>query len=134
MSETLETILIIFLVTALCVGIGFLQGFLSKRESRWPGLIMPIVTFLVACVIAFGFVALRAVPNAAEVPTDIDGTVLFQQDSGEIEPSWHFFAASGGVFLVINISTAILLAIYFACRNGLKKQHEIEKMRVQDLD
>lgn len=33
---------------AFLVGIVFLQIFLSKKESKWPGLILPIISFIVA--------------------------------------------------------------------------------------
>ena len=36
---------IIFLL-ALLVGVPLLQIFLSRRESKWPGLILPLLTFL----------------------------------------------------------------------------------------
>lgn len=37
------------------------------------------------------------------------------------------------VFLLCNISTIILIAIYLACREKFKKNKEIDKMNIQDL-
>ena len=39
------TISLVFLL-ALLVGAVLLQIFLSKREGRWPGLILPLLSFL----------------------------------------------------------------------------------------
>ena len=36
-------------------------------------------------------------------------------------------------FLIYNIPTAILLAIYFACREKQKRNRDLEKMNIQDL-
>jgi len=37
------------------------------------------------------------------------------------------------VFLTYNIPTTILLAIYFACREKQKRNRDLEKMNIQDL-
>ena len=37
------------------------------------------------------------------------------------------------IFLLWNILTVILMAIYFACREKFKKKKEIDKMNIQDL-
>ena len=47
---------IIFLL-ALLVGVPLLQIFLSRRESKWPGLILPLLTFLYALVMALSAAA-----------------------------------------------------------------------------
>ena len=39
------TIFLLFLL-AILAGIIWLQIFLSKKESKWPGLVMPIISFL----------------------------------------------------------------------------------------
>jgi len=36
--------------------------------------------------------------------------------------------------LLFNISTIILLAIYFGCREKLKRKAQLEKMNIQDLE
>jgi len=38
------------------------------------------------------------------------------------------------VFLLYNIPTVVLLAIYYACRENLKRKKELEKMNIQDLE
>ena len=96
---------IIFLL-ALLVGVPLLQIFLSRRESKWPGLILPLLAFLYALVMA-----LSAVAYNAGIP-------------------WGPILAS---LLLGNIPTVILLAIYAACREKFRKRSELDKMQIKDL-
>ena len=43
MQRTLFALVVLLLFLA---GIVLLQIFLSRRESRWPGLVLPVITFL----------------------------------------------------------------------------------------
>ena len=96
---------IIFLL-ALLVGVPLLQIVLSRRESKWPGLILPLLTFLYALVMA-----LSAVAYNGGIP-------------------WGPILAS---LILGNIPTVILLAIYFACREKFRKRSELDKMHINDL-
>jgi len=99
------------LIILLLIGAGliFLQIFLSKKSGKWPGLVMPVISFL------FSFVYLLniAAPSAGE-------------NSG-------VFLTVLAVFLTGNIPTAVLLAIYFACREKMRKNAQLNKMNIQDL-
>ena len=99
------TISLVFLLVLL-VGIVLLQIFLSKREGRWPGLILPLLTFLYALVMA-----LSAAAYNGGIP-------------------WGPILAS---LLLGNIPTVILLAIYAACREKFRKRSELDKTRIDDL-
>ena len=72
----------------LLVGVPLLQVFLSRRESRWPGLVLPGLCFLYSLLALFSFAALAGM------------------STGEI------VAALVSVFVSVNIPTLILLAIY----------------------
>lgn len=98
-------VLIVLLV--LVVGGILLQIFLSKRESRWPGLILPCICFLFSLVAVLNVTALGSV--------------------GEI------VMAILMVLVLYNIPTAVLLAIYFACREKFRKRREEDKMKIADL-
>jgi len=91
------------------VGI-LLQMFLSKRESRWPGLVLPILAFL------FGFLyPLNMVAPAGGVTAIFILQMLM-------------------VWILGNIPTIIFLAIYFACRGKQRRKKQINKMNIQDLE
>ena len=49
-------VFLLFLLVFLIGGV-FLQIFLSKRESRWPGLVLPLLTFLQSLLLVLNVVA-----------------------------------------------------------------------------
>ena len=79
------------LAFAFLIGIVLLQIFLSRTERKWPGLILPVISFLFGFLYPFNMSA---------------GTLIWQV----------FF-----VWLLGNILTIIFLAIYFACRPKRKQ-------------
>lgn len=100
---------------ALLVGIVLLQIFLSRRESRWPGLVLPSLTFLFSLCVTVGVALFSFVPT---------------QDNGlgaVIVPALL-------LFLMYNIPTLVLLGIYFACREKYSRKKQLDKMNIQDLD
>ena len=100
------TIALGFGVLVFVVGGILLQIFLSRREGKWPGLILPILSFLYSLVMA-----LSAVAYNGGIP-------------------WGPILAS---LVLGNIPTVILLAIYFACREKFRKRSELDKMNISDL-
>ena len=100
------------IIVALCsilpflIGLVVLQVFLSKRESKWPGLILPLLSFLYSLLMACSAVAYNG-----GIP-------------------WGPILAS---LVLGNIPTVILLAVYFACREKFRKRSELDKMNIKDL-
>ena len=99
------------------LGIGIIVGgialqlYLSGKRSRWPGLMLPFITFLCSAVrLCF--------------------TRFFRMTVYEIIWNYllHFFWA--------NIPTLILLVIYLLCRGRKKKKKDrmLDKMNIQDLN
>lgn len=100
--------IIVFLL--VFAGLVVLQIFLSKKESKGPGLILPIVFLGIS---AFGVLNLAVVGHP---------------------PAWQIALTVLGTLLYFNIPTLILLAVYLVVRIGWKKRKDIEKMNIQDLD
>ena len=100
------TIVLIFTL-ALLAGVILLQIYLSKRESKWPGLVLPILSF----VISFLYPLNMAIPSVGV-----------------------FIIALLWGWIIANIPTYVLLAIYFACREKYRKRKQLDKMNIQDLD
>ena len=88
------------------VGGVLLQIFLSRRESKWPGLVLPLLTFLYALLMACSAVAYNG-----GFP-------------------WGAVLAS---LVLGNLPTVVLLAIYCSCREKRKRRDDVEKMNIQDL-
>ena len=95
-------ILLVFLV-----GIVLLQIFLSKRESRWPGLVLPLLTFL----------------SALLLPLNV-------MDTGSVSENILLAVVT---LLAGNIPTLVLLAIYWAAREKYRVRDQMEKMGKQDI-
>ena len=62
-----------------------------------------------------------------------NGEVIERQVHTITEPT-ALIASSAYTFLVFNIPTTVLFAIYAACRGKRRKQRALEKMSVQDLE
>lgn len=99
----------IIVLLILLVGSILLQIFLSKRDSRWPGLVLPGITLIYSLIVVFAMTAYVGEPIGAVILRVI------------------------GIFLLTNIPTLILLAIYFGLRHDKRKNKEINKMNIKDL-
>jgi len=112
-------------------GVIMLQIFLSKKESRWPGLVMPCISFAVALLAVLSVLLFTAVTSTTGY-YDENG-VFIEQAVTQITETSTVVISVVYVFMLYNIPTGILIAIYAACRGKRKKQRELEKMSVQDL-
>ena len=89
-------------------GIISLQVFLSRAQSRVPGLILPGICFLFSII----------------------GGLGVAQFGGKMETLWTCLMT----FLLLNISTVVLLGIYYACREKYRVLKQVEKMNIRDLE
>ena len=96
-------------VLLIFIGVVLLQVFLSKRENKWAGRILPLLFFLFSLIYPLSLSAVGQSIGELIVPMLI-------------------------VLLMANIPTAILLVIYFACRSSRNNRQEIDKMNIQDLN
>ena len=120
------SLIIIILVIALLIK---LQCVLSNLKSQIPGLILPIVTFILSLFLAFGLV-----PITESVSTEVQ-TISEQMDvstSNDSEENVGMFQRDISalsivyVLLLINILTVIYLLIYYICKKR-KKIYGIKK-------
>lgn len=97
------------LLVLLVVVVGgiLLQIFLSKRESKWPGLVLPAISFLWSLLYLFNMM------DTGSVVQNILTALL--------------------TVLLSNIPTLVLLAIYWAVREKRRKRSELDKMNIDDL-
>ena len=100
----------LFLFLLFLAGVAALHIFLSGRESMWPGLVLPILSFLFSLLYPLNMMAPAEGVSAG------------------------FLVQLLLVWLIANIPTIVLLAIYAACREKRKKKKQIDKMNIQDLD
>lgn len=106
MAFSLNTIILLLIVSLIV----YLQIYFSKMESKWIGLILPGLTLIYSIIVVL---------NIAEPLVDISIS--------------NRIAMVLSAFLTSNIPTIILLAIYAAARQKLKRKTEIDKMNIKDL-
>ena len=106
MAFSLNTIILLLIVSLIV----YLQIYFSKMESKWIGLILPGLTLIYSIIVVL---------NIAEPLVDISISKRI--------------AMVLSAFLTSNIPTIILLTIYAAARQKLKRKSEIEKMNIKDL-
>jgi len=99
----------LILAVLVIAGIVCLQIFLSKRESRWPGLVLPVLAFLFGLLYPLNMIA----PDEGITVSFIIQMLI--------------------VWLIGNIPTIILLAIYYGCRGKQRRNKQLDKMNIQDL-
>jgi hypothetical protein len=125
-AVAIGTLLFLLVVAA---GAIVLQVFLSKKESKWLGLILPVISFGISLIVLLGF------PLFAVYSTEVsmNGAVV-EQAVSQTDGLSTIIGAVVYLFVLYNIPTAVLLAIYAACRGKRKQQRDLEKMSVQDLE
>lgn len=100
-------------LTVLCfwfvvlVGAVCLQIVLSRREKRWPGLILPFLALLQSLLLPLNLM-----------------------DTGSISQNILLVLAA---LLAGNIPTLILLAIYWAVREKRRVKDQLDKMKIDEL-
>ena len=104
-SRTLVLSLVVLLL--FLVGGILLQIFLSRRESRWPGLVLPLLAFLQSLLL-----------------------VLNVADTGSASQNVLTVLVT---LLVGNIPTLVLLAVYWAAREKIRVKSQMERMEKQDV-
>ena len=90
--KSMRTIIVSFITLSILTGGILLQIFLSKRESKWLGFILPSITYFFSVLTVFSLTLTNSMTW------------------------WDIFVLISLTFLLANIPTLILLAIYFACR------------------
>ena len=106
MEMVVRTVIVLLV---LVVGGILLQIFLSRRQSRWPGLVLPGLTFLYSLLMVLGVAAFDTLGGGFPW-----GPIL-------------------ACLIWGNIPTLVLLAIYWAAREKFRVQSQMDKMMINDL-
>lgn len=99
---------LIFLL--ILAGVVFLQVYLCKKENRWFGLALPIGSLVMSFILSFGNIVTHD-----NVTTGSGGLII---------TTW----------LLFNIPTVVFILIYLACREKRRRNKQLEKMNIQDLN
>lgn len=121
---------------AFFVGAIFLQIHLAKKENKWLGLILPIISLLLSLVVISGMAVFTTEKHSVGEISQ-DGTIIertIEDDTKPISTTGALIFQVTYIFILCNIPTVILMLIYFTCRQKFKKRQEIDKMNIQDLE
>lgn len=133
--KPLEIIIIVMAVA----GIVILQIYLSRKENKWLGLILPLIALCFAIFAAFvtPLYMISSGETISEQTVTENGKVIesiITHVPQQTAPDAVSLILTGiSIFAFYNIPTAILLLIYAACRVKKKKNDELKKMNIQDL-
>jgi len=126
---------LIVMLTLLAGGI-WLQIFLSRRQNKWLGLIIPLICFMIS-IAAVLSIAVYTNIGVTSVTETVDGAKVSEKtaDLQSVRSNMSSVLATAiQIFLMTNIPTVVFLAIYFACREKIKVYDELDKMNIQDLE
>ena len=128
-ASIIVTLLNTLIIAAVFVGIIALEVWLSRRKSRWPGLIMPAVMLVLSLLMVLGFAAFSRSGATSTVQ------VVDEEQTVEAEPDWALSDAAqlGLILLIGNIPTFVLLGTYYIGREKLRREKLLQKMNIQDL-
>lgn len=137
-NTSLVAFINILIFILFIAGIIILQVFLSKRQSKWLGLILPGISFIVSIfavmsTAVFTNITKQSVQTISENGKVVNEIINHVQEKNNVDLASVILTIIV-VFIMFNISTAILLAIYAACREKRRKNLELEKMNIQDLE
>lgn len=99
----------LLIILACLVGMLCLQIYLCQKKSKWIGLALPAISFIMSFVWSFNRITYH--------------------DSSAMS-----IGGAIAIWLLYNIPTVILLLIYFTCRDRNYRKKQIEKMNIQDLN
>ena len=136
MSSTEVSSFMIFLplLLAAIVGTIFLQIHLSKQESKWLGLILPIISLSISLIVVSSM-AVFIQPATLTLTEFVDGELVTTviNEGTDRETISGAIGAVIYTFIFMNIPTVTLLIIYNLVRGKQNRNRDVEKMSVQDL-
>lgn len=123
-------ILVLFVIA---IGIILFQIFLSKRDGKWFGLILPIISFVISLILVVSIIAYTNIGITSHSISE-EGIIIMHEIE-DTKPTFDMAVEQVVItFLLSNIPTVVLIVIYAACREKRKRVLEIEKMQIQDIE
>ena len=134
-SSTIAISGVLLALLVLGAGIIVLQIFLSKRENKWLGLILPIIALCISIVAVLSIASYTALTTTHEVTSEAGQEITTETlNVTQIMPTSQMIFMVVSVFLMYNIPTVVLLVIYFACCEKQRQRKLLAKMQALDLE
>ena len=113
-----------------------LQIFLSKKDNKLFGLIIPIIIFASSLIFAFGFIPTHnKIETTQSVMTETGKVVESSSDKTSTALRDHSLTATSIVYTIVSINAVnfVMLSIYFYCRHKKSTHAELKRMRAKEL-
>lgn len=122
----LMSLVYITVLLGIVGGVIWFQIVLSKKDSKWLGLILPFISLLLSLSVTLSMAAYYSV--SSEQTTNQDGIVT---KVGEVTST--MLTDLLPVMVVSSFPTLFLLVIYIVIRNKKKHHQLVERMAIHDL-
>ena len=120
-----------------CIFIGgliWLEIRMSKSQNKWYGLILPFVCFLFSLINVFSLASYSIKTETIETLDENGNVISTVTETKETSiPLREVATTAIPVFIFSNIPTLVLGGVYMSCREQIKKDSEIEKINIKDL-
>ena len=125
---------IILIIAFLILGVGIvsLQLYLSKKENKWLGLILPIISFLLSAIIVVGVIMITI--YSPEVLDAIEAGWITGQATHPALDNPDVVMTGVMAFVIFNLPTIVLLIIYKVIRNTVKQELELDYLAPSEVE
>ncbi|HZK56714.1 MAG TPA: hypothetical protein VFD17_00260 [Clostridia bacterium] len=115
----------LIVMLAIIAGLIYLQLRLSRSENKYVGLVLPVISFLLSLIVVLGQVAYY------ETKVMINGVVTEQNVVRDV--GVENYIALIFPFLICNIPTIVLTAIYLGEKSRINTKRAIDRMKIEDI-
>ena len=114
-----------------------LQIFLSKKNNKLLGLIIPIIIFASSLIFAFGLIPTHNKIETTQSVTTETGKVIESSSDKKTSVALvdHSITTNSIIYTVVSINAVnfVMLGIYFYCRHKKNTYAELKRMKAKEL-
>lgn len=133
----IKDIIVIIVLICILIAIIKLQIFLSKKDKKLLGLIIPVFIFALSLVLALGGTPMKPEIETSQMTVSETGEALEHTLDTNISASIMDKSLTINsimyTILIINIGNFVMLGIYFYCRYQKKISIELKRMKNKEL-
>ena len=129
-----DGIIAVPVVLMLFAGIVALEVLLAKKGKK-PGLVLPFAFLGISVAVFAGMLVIKAIASTMvqNYMVSEEGALIAPEPSGFLGIGSRDLVEALLWFLICNVFTAILFAMYAICRHVQRRRQALVQMRMQDL-
>lgn len=133
----LRNIIVVFSLILILIAVIKLQIFLSKKDSKLFGLIIPIVILAISLLLAFGGLPTNQEIETIQSITTETGEIVENSLDAKTPTALvdNTLTVNGIIYTIIfiNAGNSVMLGIFFYCRHQKKTHVELKRMKAKEL-